>query len=158
MIYEDDQALAFRDISPQGPVHFLVRGPAALGAPGPTSLGLHAGARPLAQPAAPPQSPLPRVPPPPPPPPTPAPPRAPPPPPLQVIPKQRNGLTSLAKAQPEHAPLLGHLLLVASQVAKQEGLGQGYRVVINDGPNGCQSVYHLHLHIIGGRQLKWPPG
>lgn len=44
------------------------------------------------------------------------------------------------------------------QVAKQEGLSQGYRVVINDGPNGCQSVYHLHLHIIGGRQMSWPPG
>ena len=44
------------------------------------------------------------------------------------------------------------------QVAKQEGLSQGYRVVVNDGPNGCQSVYHLHLHIIGGRQMNWPPG
>lgn len=51
------------------------------------------------------------------------------------------------------APLL-HTL----QVAKQEGLSQGYRVVLNDGPNGCQSVYHLHLHIIGGRQMSWPPG
>jgi len=45
-----------------------------------------------------------------------------------------------------------------AQVAKQEGLSQGYRVVLNDGPNGCQSVYHLHLHIIGGRQMSWPPG
>ncbi len=44
------------------------------------------------------------------------------------------------------------------QVAKQEGLSQGYRVAINDGPNGSQSVYHLHLHIIGGRQMGWPPG
>ncbi len=47
---------------------------------------------------------------------------------------------------------------VPLQVAKQEGLAQGYRVCINDGPNGCQSVYHLHLHVIGGRQMSWPPG
>jgi histidine triad (HIT) family protein len=54
--------------------------------------------------------------------------------------------------------LLGHLLLVASKVAKDLGLKDGFRVVINDGRNGCQSVYHLHLHVIGGRQLGWPPG
>ena len=54
--------------------------------------------------------------------------------------------------------LLGHLLFVASKVAKDNGLGDGYRVVINNGRNGCQSVYHLHLHVIGGRQLGWPPG
>lgn len=78
--------------------------------------------------------------------------------PVQVIPKVRDGLTQLSKARAEQAPLLGHLLYVAAQVAKQEGLAQGYRVVINDGPNGCQSVYHLHLHIIGGRQMSWPPG
>ncbi|KAL4443894.1 hypothetical protein ABPG75_011631 [Micractinium tetrahymenae] len=98
VIYEDDQALAFRDISPQGPVHFL------------------------------------------------------------VIPKVRGRLTQLSKMQEEDKPLLGHLMYVAAQVAKQEGLAQGYRVVVNDGPNGCQSVYHLHLHIIGGRQMNWPPG
>jgi histidine triad (HIT) family protein len=45
-----------------------------------------------------------------------------------------------------------------AQVAKQEGLAKGYRVTINDGPDGSQSVYHLHLHIIGGRQMTWPPG
>ena len=44
------------------------------------------------------------------------------------------------------------------QVAKQEGLSEGYRIAINDGRNGCQSVYHLHLHVIGGRQMTWPPG
>ncbi|PSC67932.1 14 kDa zinc-binding isoform A [Micractinium conductrix] len=93
IIYEDEQALAFRDISPQGPVHFL------------------------------------------------------------VIPKVRGRLTQLSKATEEDKPLLGHLMYVAAQVAKQEGLAQGYRVCINDGPNGCQSVYHMHLHIIGGRQI-----
>ena len=54
--------------------------------------------------------------------------------------------------------LLGHLMFVASRVAQQQGLTDGYRVVINNGRNGCQSVYHLHLHVIGGRQLGWPPG
>jgi len=55
--------------------------------------------------------------------------------------------------------LLGHLLLVAAQVAKKEGLEEdGYRLVINNGRNGGQSVYHLHVHVLGGRQLKWPPG
>jgi diadenosine tetraphosphate (Ap4A) HIT family hydrolase len=46
----------------------------------------------------------------------------------------------------------------AGDIAKQEKLEEGYRVVINDGPKGCQSVYHLHLHIVGGKQLTWPPG
>lgn len=98
IIYEDDDCLALRDISPQAPVHFL------------------------------------------------------------VIPKARDGLTRLSRAEERHKALLGHLLYVAQLVAKQEGLQPGFRVVINDGPQGCQSVYHLHLHIMGGRQLTWPPG
>ena len=54
--------------------------------------------------------------------------------------------------------LLGHLLLVARKVAAEKGLTKGYRVVINNGPEGAQSVYHLHVHVLGGRQLQWPPG
>lgn len=55
--------------------------------------------------------------------------------------------------------LLGHCMIVARKVAAQKGIDQsGYRVVINTGPHGCQSVYHIHLHVMGGRQLKWPPG
>lgn len=55
--------------------------------------------------------------------------------------------------------LLGHLLLKAREIAKQEGLSdRGYRLVINTGENGGQSVYHIHLHILGGRPLGWPPG
>ena len=54
--------------------------------------------------------------------------------------------------------LLGHLLLVSKKVAKDQGLDNGYRVVINDGPDGGQSVYHIHLHVFGKRQLGWPPG
>ena len=54
--------------------------------------------------------------------------------------------------------LLGHLMLVAGKVAKQLKLDNGFRVVVNDGADGAQSVYHLHLHILGGRQMRWPPG
>ena len=69
-----------------------------------------------------------------------------------VIPKDRKGLTQLCKAEDSHAALLGHLMVVAAKTAKQEGLDKGgYRVVINDGKDGCQSVYHLHIHVIGGQ-------
>ena len=75
-----------------------------------------------------------------------------------VIPKDRDGLTGICKAEERHAALLGHLMVVAAKVAAQEGLTDGYRTVINDGKDGCQSVYHLHIHVIGGQQLSWPPG
>jgi diadenosine tetraphosphate (Ap4A) HIT family hydrolase len=75
-----------------------------------------------------------------------------------LVPKQRDGLTQLSKASERNKDVLGELLFAAKVVADQEGLAQGFRVVINDGPDGCQSVYHLHLHLMGGRQLKWPPG
>ena len=55
--------------------------------------------------------------------------------------------------------LLGHLLVVARKLSKQMGISKdGYRVVINNGHDGGQSVYHLHLHVLGGRQMEWPPG
>jgi histidine triad (HIT) family protein len=77
---------------------------------------------------------------------------------MLVIPKSRDGLTQLSKAEERHESILGHLLFVAKQIAKMQNLEKGFRIVINDGPDGCQSVYHLHLHILGGRQLGWPPG
>lgn len=95
-IYEDDKCVAFNDIQPQAPIHFL------------------------------------------------------------VIPKKP--ITQLSKADDEDEALLGHLMLVARKVAKQEGLDNGYRLVINDGKHGAQSVFHLHLHVLGGRQMQWPPG
>ena len=52
----------------------------------------------------------------------------------------------------------GHLLYTAQKVAREQELDRGFRVVINDGEEGCQSVYHLHVHVLGGRQLTWPPG
>ena len=76
-----------------------------------------------------------------------------------VIPKDRDGLTGISKAEDRHAALLGHMMVVCAKVAKQEGMGDsGYRTVINEGKEGCQSVYHLHIHVIGGQQLTWPPG
>ena len=99
VIYEDDLCMAFRDINPQGPVHFL------------------------------------------------------------VIPKNKDGLNRLSNAREDQKGLLGHLLYTAQQVAHQEGLVRGgFRTVINDGADGAQSVYHLHIHVIGGRQMAWPPG
>ncbi|XP_008551936.1 adenosine 5'-monophosphoramidase HINT1 isoform X1 [Microplitis demolitor] len=73
-----------------------------------------------------------------------------------VIP--RKPITQLSKVTDEDEPLLGHLMNVACKVAKQEGLDAGFRLVVNDGQNGAQSVYHLHLHVLGGRQMQWPPG
>uniref|UniRef100_A0A672K5Q3 Histidine triad nucleotide binding protein 1 n=1 Tax=Sinocyclocheilus grahami TaxID=75366 RepID=A0A672K5Q3_SINGR len=56
------------------------------------------------------------------------------------------------------AQLLGHLMIVAKKCAKEVGLPRGYRLVLNEGPDGGQSVYHVHIHVLGGRQLGWPPG
>ncbi|XP_062585287.1 adenosine 5'-monophosphoramidase HINT1-like [Saccostrea cucullata] len=95
-IYEDDQCVAFNDLTPQAPVHFL------------------------------------------------------------VIPKKP--VSRLAETEDGDEQLLGHLVLVAKKVAKQRGLNDGYRLVINDGPIGGQSVYHLHIHVMSGRQMGWPPG
>ncbi|XP_054777040.1 14 kDa zinc-binding protein isoform X2 [Prosopis cineraria] len=75
-----------------------------------------------------------------------------------VIPKFRDGLSQLGKADPRHEEILGQLLYAAKIVAEKEGILDGFRVVINNGPGACQSVYHLHLHVLGGRQMKWPPG
>uniref|UniRef100_A0A0D3CU49 HIT domain-containing protein n=1 Tax=Brassica oleracea var. oleracea TaxID=109376 RepID=A0A0D3CU49_BRAOL len=61
-------------------------------------------------------------------------------------------------SEESHIDILGRLLYVAKLVAKQEGLDDGFRIVINDGPQGCQAVYHIHVHVIGGRQMNWPPG
>lgn len=77
---------------------------------------------------------------------------------ILLIPKQRDGLTQLALAEERHQMILGHLLYVAKLVAKQQNLDTGFRIVINDGVDGCQSVFHLHLHLLGGRKLGWPPG
>ena len=76
-----------------------------------------------------------------------------------VIPKNKDGLNRLSNAREDQKGVLGHLLYTAQKVANDLGLKPGgFRVVINDGPNGAQSVYHMHIHVIGGRQMSWPPG
>lgn len=77
--------------------------------------------------------------------------------PVHVLVIPRAPLVSLAEAGPDHETLLGHLLLVAARVARAEGLSS-WRTVINTGAEAGQSVFHLHVHVIGGRPLGWPPG
>lgn len=68
-------------------------------------------------------------------------------------------LVGVQGAEDEDESLLGHLLLTARRVAEEEGLNvDGYRLVINAGPHGGQSVSHLHVHVLGGRRMSWPPG
>jgi histidine triad (HIT) family protein len=73
-----------------------------------------------------------------------------------VIPKKP--IASLAALGDEDADLLGHMWIVIRDVAKTLNLGNGYRVVVNCGRDGGQSVDHLHFHVLGGRQMSWPPG
>lgn len=96
IVYEDNLAIAFKDVNPQAPIHIL------------------------------------------------------------VIPKQP--IAQLSDAESTDHALMGHLLLTAKRVADSAGLTDGYRVVINTGLDGGQTVNHLHLHILGGRQMNWPPG
>lgn len=95
IIHEDDESLAFRDINPQAPTHFL------------------------------------------------------------VIPKKP--IPKLSDATAEDQALLGHLLLVANRVAAQEGLTD-FRLNVNNGAGASQTVFHLHIHVLGGRPFSWPPG
>ena len=97
IVFEDDRALAFRDIGPKAPVHIL------------------------------------------------------------IIPKRE--IARVSEAKPEDEPLLGHLLTVAAEIARKEGIDStGYRLVINKGRDAGESVPHLHVHLLGGRALQWPPG
>lgn len=74
-----------------------------------------------------------------------------------IIPKEH--IRTLDDAQPAHAELLGELFLAATEIARSEGLSEdGYRVVMNCKQAGGQMVYHIHLHLLGGRQMHWPPG
>lgn len=73
-----------------------------------------------------------------------------------VIPKKP--IAKLSDAESHDHALMGHLLLTVKRVAEQLGLTNGYRTVINTGDDGGQTVYHLHLHILGGRSMAWPPG
>jgi len=78
-----------------------------------------------------------------------------------IIPKERQGLTRLRRATPEHYELLGRLMVAAGEISQDESIGfgdDGARIVINDGKDAGQEVFHLHVHVLGGRSMTWPPG
>jgi histidine triad (HIT) family protein len=75
---------------------------------------------------------------------------------LLIVPREHIG--SLAEAAEDKKALLGHLMLAAAEIAQNKGLKDGYRVVVNTGEDGGQTVDHLHLHLMGGRAMTWPPG
>ncbi len=75
---------------------------------------------------------------------------------ILIIPKKH--IVGLDQAQPEDAEIIGYSHLIAAKLGRERGIEQGYRTVYNVGPDSGQSVFHLHLHLIGGRKMKWPPG
>lgn len=75
---------------------------------------------------------------------------------LLIIPKKV--ISRVGDASLEDQSVLGHLLLIAGKIARQEGLKKGFRIVVNNGQAGGETVPHLHVHLLGGRQMQWPPG
>ncbi len=73
-----------------------------------------------------------------------------------IIPKQH--IEGLNKANPQDAEIIGYMNLAAAKLGRERGIEDGYRTVLNVGPRSGQSVFHIHLHLIGGRDMKWPPG
>jgi histidine triad (HIT) family protein len=78
--------------------------------------------------------------------------------PVHVLVVPREHIASLDDAGKEQEALIGHLMTVAAGIARARGLTRGYRVVTNVGDDGGQTVDHLHLHLLGGRPMTWPPG
>ena len=79
--------------------------------------------------------------------------------PTHILVLPRKHIASLNEITPEDAPLVGHMHLVAAKIARQRGIAEsGYRTVLNNGRGAGQSVFHLHLHLLGGRGMRWPPG
>ncbi len=75
---------------------------------------------------------------------------------ILIVPNRH--IAGVAHVEPEDEPALGHLFTVARRLAEETGITQGYRLVVNSGPLAGQSVFHLHLHLLGGRPFRWPPG
>jgi histidine triad (HIT) family protein len=75
---------------------------------------------------------------------------------ILIVPKKH--IRGLKEAQAEDAEIIGYMHLIAAQLARERGIEEGYRTVFNVGPLSGQSVFHLHLHLIGGRKMSWPPG
>ena len=78
--------------------------------------------------------------------------------PVHVLVVPREHIASINDAGPQHEALIGHLMAVAAEIARARRLSRGYRVVTNVGEDGGQTVDHLHLHLLGGRAMTWPPG
>lgn len=78
--------------------------------------------------------------------------------PLHLLLIPRKPIAKLADASAEDQALLGHLMLTAPKLAQEQGFGEAFRLVVNNGAEAGQSVFHLHVHILAGRPMKWPPG
>ena len=78
--------------------------------------------------------------------------------PTHILVVPRKLIPAISQMEEDDRALVGHLFHVARKVAEEQGLGDGFRLVINDGVNGQQTVPHLHIHILGGRKMTWPPG
>ena len=78
--------------------------------------------------------------------------------PTHVLIVPRKPIPTLDALTEDDEPLVGHLFLIAQKIAAEEGLADGYRTVFNNGPDARQTVDHIHLHLIGGRKMSWPPG
>jgi histidine triad (HIT) family protein len=78
--------------------------------------------------------------------------------PVHILVFPKRAIPRVGGASSDDAGLLGHLLLTAAHIARSEGLAGGFRLVVNNGPDGGESVPHLHVHLLGGRPLGWPPG
>ncbi len=78
--------------------------------------------------------------------------------PVHVLIVPREAVRSVDELSEEHERVVGHMVLTAQKLARNLGLGRGYRLVMNCGEEGGQSVWHLHLHLLGGRSMHWPPG
>lgn len=79
--------------------------------------------------------------------------------PVHILLVPKRVIPRVAESQPGDKELLGHLLFTAAQIARSEGLADsGFRLVVNNGPDGGETVPHLHVHLLGGRSLTWPPG
>jgi histidine triad (HIT) family protein len=78
--------------------------------------------------------------------------------PVHILIVPREHISGVSDLKTEHAGLVGEMLLAARDIAQQQGIGDGYRLVINNGRKAGQSVFHLHMHLLGGRPMRWPPG
>jgi histidine triad (HIT) family protein len=78
--------------------------------------------------------------------------------PVHILIVPNHHIAAVAQVEPEETAVLGKLFAVAQWLAEQEGVADGYRLVVNNGSRAGQSVFHLHMHLLGGRRFRWPPG